>query len=177
MMLFYGKDLLDKLSVYYGERLRTAKEYGFEAPDAKFNWLYLELDFRVKLLRQVRLFLNVLPEFLTNSTEDAAMQYVVGFTSPWFTEKYIGNLPSDKEGGCVYFHDSNPYWAAISEVMDNMDTDSDFSVLPMFYLTLCEYVIRNLRLYFFLREQLYKPIDREKFDELMMPDDGLCSYV
>ena len=173
MMYFYGKDLLNKLCNYYGNRLRTAKEHGFEEPSAKYNWLYLELDFRVKLLRQVRLFLDALPEFLTHCTEDSAMQYVVGLTSPWFTEKYIDKLPSEESGGCPYFTNRNPYWTAISEVMDNLDTDTDFTVLPMFYLLLSEYVIRNLRLYFYLRERQYKPIDREKFDELMTLDNGL----
>lgn len=175
MMFLYGTELLDKLSVYYGNRLRTAKEHGFESPDAKYNWLYQELSFRVKMLRQVRAFIQVLPEFLTHCNEDTAIKYAVDFTSPWFSEKYIGELPSNADGSCPYFTDSNPYWAAISEVMDSIDTDTDFTVLPMFHLTLCEYVIRNLRLYFYLRERQFKPIDRNKFDSLMMLDANLRS--
>jgi len=37
----------------------------------------------------------------------------------------------------------------------------------MLYVDLCEYVARAIRLYFQIREQRFKAIDRGKFDAIM----------
>ena len=43
----------------------------------------------------------------------------------------------------------------------------DYSRLSTFYIDLVEYLVMTVRLYFFIREKQFRPIDRGKYDELV----------
>ena len=45
--------------------------------------------------------------------------------------------------------------------------DYDYTNLAAFYVDLVEYLVMAVRLYFFIREQQFRPIDRGKYDELV----------
>ena len=51
--------------------------------------------------------------------------------------------------------------------MDRFTPDYDYTNLVAFYVDLVEYLVMTVRLYFFIREQQFRPIDRGKFDELV----------
>lgn len=63
--------------------------------------------------------------------------------------------------------DTNPYWVDMREAMDRFTLSYDYTHLSTFYADLVEYIVMTVRLYFFIREKQFRPIDREKYDELV----------
>jgi hypothetical protein len=173
MLFHFGIELLDKLDGYYGSRYQQARAQGYLQSNSKYYWLYVELELRVKLLRQARMFLDALPQYLIQSGWEPTLGYVVEYTGEWFSEKMLGVLPRDDAGRCTYLSDENPYWNEVQEVTEELNQDSVASVLPLFQITLVEYVVRSIRLYFYLREKQFKAIDREKFNSVMSLDEKL----
>ena len=53
------------------------------------------------------------------------------------------------------------------EAMDRFTLSYDYTHLSTFYADLVEYIVMTVRLYFFIREKQFRPIDREKYDELV----------
>ena len=51
--------------------------------------------------------------------------------------------------------------------MDRFTLSYDYTHLSTFYADLVEYIVMTVRLYFFIREKQFRPIDREKYDELV----------
>lgn len=66
-----------------------------------------------------------------------------------------------------YYQESNPYWVDYQLAMDRFTPDYDYTNLATFYVDLVEYLVMAVRLYFFIREQQFRPIDRGKYDELV----------
>lgn len=167
MAFYFGIGLLQHLKQYYEGRMSLAMSKGFEKTDAQYNWLYLELEHRVLTLRRLLAMLDVLPDFMCRQTEDQIFAMVVGHTSGWFSEATIGEQPHDADGHCPYYQDSNPYWVDLQEAMERFSLDYDFSRLSTFYVDLVEYLVMAVRLYFYIREKQFRPIDRGKYDELV----------
>lgn len=59
------------------------------------------------------------------------------------------------------------YWVDYQLAMDRFTPDYDYTNLTTFYVDLVEYLVMAVRLYFFIREQQFRPIDRGKYDELV----------
>ena len=108
MMFYYGQELMEKLTDYYGRRLNAARKQGFSDERAQYHWLFQELDYRVNLLRQVHMFMEALPPYRAMKKPDEVMAYVTQYAGAWFQEKNIGTLPQDAQGRCAFFSDSNP---------------------------------------------------------------------
>ena len=55
-----------------------------------------------------------------------------------------------------------------------MGMDYDCANLPMYYVDLCEYTVRCVRLHLYIRERAFHAIDREKFAALVrhVPPDN-----
>lgn len=53
------------------------------------------------------------------------------------------------------------------EAVDNFSADYDLSNLPLFYVDLCEYVVRAIRLCLQIREGSFHAIDKGKFETIM----------
>ena len=51
--------------------------------------------------------------------------------------------------------------------MERFQLDYDFAQLSTFYIDLVEYFVMAVRLYFYIREKQFKPIDRGKYDDLV----------
>ena len=88
----------------------------------------------------------------------------------WNTHLYddvLGEQPKDAAGNCSYYQESNPYWVDYQLAMDRFTPDYDYTNLATFYVDLVEYLVMAVRLYFFIREQQFRPIDRGKYDELV----------
>lgn len=79
----------------------------------------------------------------------------------------LGDQPKDAAGNCSYYQESNPYWVDYQLAMDRFTPDYDYTNLAAFYVDLVEYLVMAVRLYFFIREQQFRPIDRGKYDELV----------
>ena len=79
----------------------------------------------------------------------------------------LGDQPKDAAGNCSYYQESNPYWVDYQLAMDRFTPDYDYTNLTTFYVDLVEYLVMAVRLYFFIREQQFRPIDRGKYDELV----------
>lgn len=62
---------------------------------------------------------------------------------------------------------TNPYWVDMREAMDRFTLSYDYTHLSTFYADLAEYIVMTVRLYFFIREKQFRPIDRGKYDELV----------
>lgn len=92
---------------------------------------------------------------------------VVSSTSSWFSDDVLGDQPKDAAGNCSYYQESNPYWVDYQLAMDRFTPDYDYTNLMAFYVDLVEYLVMTVRLYFFIREQQFRPIDRGKYDELV----------
>ena len=60
-----------------------------------------------------------------------------------------------------------PYWVDYQLAVDRFTPDYDYTNLAAFYVDLVEYLVMAVRLYFFIREQQFRPIDRGKYDELV----------
>lgn len=59
------------------------------------------------------------------------------------------------------------YWVDYQLAMDRFTPDYDYTNLAAFYVDLVEYLVMAVRLYFFIREQQFRSIDRGKYDELV----------
>ena len=79
----------------------------------------------------------------------------------------LGDQPKDAAGNCSYYQESNPYWVDYQLAVDRFTPDYDYTNLAAFYVDLVEYLVMAVRLYFFIREQQFRPIDRGKYDELV----------
>ena len=167
MLNYFGLGFLQDLQGYYAERLAQALSSGFEQPDHKYHWLYEELLYRTNCTRQLLLVLNALPQFLDSDKPETAFQYIYGVTLKWFSQESIEGAPRDKDHGCLYFTDACRYWTELDEAFNLLSGDYPYSSKPLFYVDLCEYAIRSIRLHFYIREQLNHAIDRNKFDGLM----------
>lgn len=166
-MLYYGRPFLSVLYQYYGGRLNQALASGFDQQNHQYFWLYDELATRVNCLRKVILELDALPSFMGIDKEEDAFRCVQGLSSSWFAPDNMVNAPKSDDGVCAYFSDACPYWTGVMEALSSFEGNYDYANLPCFYVDLVEYAIRMVQLYFYVREQLYRPIDRNKFDELM----------
>lgn len=92
----------------------------------------------------------------------------IGHTTTWFSNENLGGeQPRDAKGNCLYYQDTNPYWVDMREAMDRFTLSYDYTHLSTFYADLVEYIVMTVRLYFFIREKQFRPIDREKYDELV----------
>ena len=167
MDFYFGIDLLQQLRQYYEGRLSLALAKGFDQQDAKYHWLFKELECRVSTLRKLMSMISVLPEFMCRQTEEQVFAMVVSSTSSWFSDDVLGEQPKDAAGNCSYYQESNPYWVDYQLAMDRFTPDYDYTHLSTFYADLVEYIVMTVRLYFFIREKQFRPIDREKYDELV----------
>ena len=112
--------------------------------------------------------ISVLPEFMCRQTEEQIFAMVIGHTTTWFSNENLGGeQPRDAKGNCLYYQDTNPYWVDMREAMDRFTLSYDYTHLSTFYADLVEYIVMTVRLYFFIREKQFRPIDRGKYDELV----------
>lgn len=95
MDFYFGIDLLQQLRQYYEGRLSLALEKGFDQQDAKYHWLFKELECRVSTLRKLMSMISVLPEFMCRQTEEQIFAMVIGHTTTWFSNE---NLGGDSQG-------------------------------------------------------------------------------
>lgn len=167
MEFYYGKALLNRLTQYYEQRLSLAITKQFDVEGAQYHWLYLELAHRVSTLRRVQELLSVLPEFMCRKSADEVFAMVIGHTTAWFSDAALGELPRDNAGNCTYYQDSNPYWVDYQAAMDQFSITYDYTRLATFYVDLTEYFVMAIRLYFYIREHQFKPIDRKQYTELV----------
>ena len=168
MDFYFGIDLLQQLRQYYEGRLSLALAKGFDQQDAKYHWLFKELECRVSTLRKLMSMISVLPEFMCRQTEEQIFAMVIGHTTTWFSNENLGGeQPRDAKGNCLYYQDTNPYWVDMREAMDRFTLSYDYTHLSTFYADLVEYIVMTVRLYFFIREKQFRPIDRGKYDELV----------
>lgn len=167
MLNYLGRELIHALHKAYSERFQLAVDRGFSNPDSKYYWLFEELSYRVRLLRQVDLFLNSLSQYMPSSDGEKPMYYVVSYTTDLFSQNRIGEAAFNREGKEQYIHESCTYWQEMQEVLDMMSGKYDFQNLPLYYVDLCEYAVRAVRLHLYIREKEFRAIDREKFDALM----------
>ncbi len=167
MLQYLGPELLDEIRSSYADRFQLARDRGYGKPESKYHWLYEELDYRIRLLRQVSLFLRSLSAFMTGTNGDKPMFYVVSYTTDLFVEESIGQAAYNHEGAEKFFDQGNVFWREMQEVLDVMGHDYDFANLPMYYVDLCEYAVRCVRLHLYIREKAFHAIDRDKFAGLM----------
>lgn len=167
MDFYFGVDLLQHLKKHYEARLSLAISKGFDQQSDRYHWLFTELQYRVTILRRVMAVLNVLPDFLCRQSADQIFAMVIGHTTPWFSDENLGEKPRDGNGSCLYFHDSNPYWLDYQSALERFHLDYDYERLSTFYIDLVEYFVMAVRLYFYIREKQFKPIDRGKYDDLV----------
>ena len=95
MDFYFGIDLLQQLRQYYEGRLSLALAKGFDQQDAKYHWLFKELECRVSTLRKLMSMISVLPEFMCRQTEEQVFAMVVSSTSSWFSDDVLGEQPKD----------------------------------------------------------------------------------
>lgn len=167
MDFYLGIDLLQHLKKHYESRLSLAISKGFDQQTDRYHWLFNELQYRVTTLRRVLAILDVLPDFMCKQSEDQIFAMVIGHTTPWFSDENLGEKPRGADGSCLYFHESNPYWIDYQAAMDRFHMGYDFSHLSTFYIDLVELLVMAVRLYFYIREKQFKPIDRGKYDDLV----------
>ena len=167
MMDYYGMELLDSLMAYYTPRYQLALERGYEKTESNYHWLYDELEHRVRFLRQMMLFLHALPQFMRDCEGEKALQYAVNYVSGFFSDKCVGHVTRSENEEHPYFNDRNHYYQQFVESINNFDRDYDLKNPPLLYVDLCEYAVRGVRLYLYIREHQFKAIDRGKFEELM----------
>lgn len=90
MDFYFGIDLLQQLRQYYEGRLSLALAKGFDQQDAKYHWLFKELECRVSTLRKLMSMISVLPEFMCRQTEEQIFAMVIGHTTTWFSNENLG---------------------------------------------------------------------------------------
>ena len=129
MDFYFGIDLLQQLRQYYEGRLSLALAKGFDQQDAKYHWLFKELECRVSTLRKLMSMISVLPEFMCRQTEEQVFAMVVSSTSSWFSDDVLGEQPKDAAGNCSYYQESNPYWVDYQLAMDRFTPDYDYTNL------------------------------------------------
>lgn len=106
MDFYFGIDLLQQLRQYYEGRLSLALAKGFDQQDAKYHWLFKELECRVSTLRKLMSMISVLPEFMCRQTEEQIFAMVIGHTTTWFSNENLGGeQPRDAKGNCLYYQD------------------------------------------------------------------------
>ena len=164
MDFYFGVDLLHHLQRHYEQRLSLALSKSFNQTDSRYYWLFKELECRVTMLRKLLVMISALPGFMCRQTEEQVFAMVVSSTSSWFSDDVLGDQPKDAAGNCSYYQESNPYWVDYQLAMDRFTPDYDYTNLAAFYVDLVEYLVMTVRLYFFIREQQFRPIDRGKFD-------------
>lgn len=99
MDFYFGIDLLQQLRQYYEGRLSLALAKGFDQQDAKYHWLFKELECRVSTLRKLMSMISVLPEFMCRQTEEQIFAMVIGHTTTWFSNENLGGeQPRDAKG-------------------------------------------------------------------------------
>lgn len=99
MDFYFGIDLLQQLRQYYEGRLSLALAKGFDQQDAKYHWLFKELECRVSTLRKLMSMISVLPEFMCRQTEEQIFAMVIGHTTTWFSNENLGGeQPRDAQG-------------------------------------------------------------------------------
>ena len=105
---------------------------------------------------------------MCRQTEEQIFAMVIGHTTTWFSNENLGGeQPRDAKGNCLYYQDTNPYWVDMREAMDRFTPSYDYTRLSTYYADLVEYIVMTVRLYFFIREKQFRPIDRGKYDELV----------
>ena len=164
MLNYLGTELLQSVHEYYLGRYRLALERGYTAEDSQYYWLFKELRDRILVIRQVEKFLHALPLFMQQEGEEKSLQYVVSFVS-----SLCGELTN---GVGEVKHDDSLYWKQTNEIWELMKSNYDMNNLPLLYVDLTEYLVRALRFYFYLREQVCR-IDGGKFDEIMQLNHSL----
>lgn len=167
MDFYFGVDLLHHLQKHYEPRLSLALSKSFNQADSRYFWLFKELECRVTTLRKILVMISALPGFMCRQTEEQVFAMVVSSTSSWFSVDVLGDQPKDAAGNCSYYQESNPYWVDYQLAIDRFTPDYDYTNLATFYVDLVEYLVMAVRLYFFIREQQFRPIDRGKYDELV----------
>ena len=164
MLNYLGTELLQSVKEYYLGRYRLALERGYTAEDSQYYWLFEELRDRILVIRQAEKFLQALPLFMQHGGEEKSLQYVVSFVS-----SICGELTN---GAREVKHDDSPYWKHTNEIWELMKSNYDLNNLPLLYVDLTEYLVRALRFYFSIREQVCR-IDGGKFDEIMQLNQSL----
>ena len=167
MVDYLGLEFLDDLKSHYQRRLSLAIEKGYTEVGNQYYWLYEELQIRVLTVSQVKRFLLALPVFMVHATEEQIFQYVMGYATAFFKPDIMGEIPRDAQDQHPYFNDNNPYWIQMNEALDAMGPKYDTTLLPLLYIDLSEFVVRSVRLYYYIREHEIHAIDRGKFDQLM----------
>ena len=128
MDFYFGIDLPQQLRQYYEGRLSLALAKGFDQQDAKYHWLFKELECRVSTLRKLMSMISVLPEFMCRQTEEQIFAMVIGHTTTWFSNENLGGeQPRDAKGNCLYYQDTNPYWVDMREAMDRFTLSYDYT--------------------------------------------------
>ncbi len=178
MDFYFGIDLLQQLRQYYEGRLSLALAKGFDQQDAKYHWLFKELECRVSTLRKLMSMISVLPEFMCRQTEEQIFAMVIGHTTTWFSNENLGGeQPRDAKGNCIYYQDTNPYLKVVVRYL------SEEALRKYSFSTLVWYHLRS-ELSNYARDQVGKPqeIPIEFYCEIPAPeiapiDDGLWRVI
>ena len=150
---------------HYVPRYQLALERGYTEEGSQYYWLFIELKERILAIRQAQKFLHALPLFMQQGNEEQSLQYVVSYVSTLCAQLAAENQEQGRDVASVN-RTEDPYWLQANEVWSRMQAGYDMNNLPLLYLDLSEYLVRALRFYLHLREQLW-PIDRDKFDAIM----------
>ena len=164
---YYGKECLDRIFNYYRGRYLQAEERDFNTEESKYFWLYSELRVRLLIIRQAICFIEALPKFMGETSDEQTFQYTTTYVNSLFRPELTGELKRDDADVHPFFNSANPYWVQMNEVLDDMGEDYDTTILPLVYIDLCEYVVRSVRLLLQIREMTIAAVDREKFDVVM----------
>lgn len=163
---YCGPELLSEIREAYAQRISLATERGYADPGSRYYWLYEELEYRLRFLRQAQLFIDALPRFITEKAEDDAVGYVVRFVTAFFNPENCGNA-QNVDGRHPYFNEENRYYQAFTEALEHLDRNYDLADHPLLFVDLTECVVRAVRLHLQIREREFHAIDRNKFDALM----------
>lgn len=169
-MRYLGVEMLDTIQNAYAEGLGLAQQRGYDREGDKYHWLYEELRTRLEAIDQVKRFIKALPLFMSENDAERPLTYVVSYSVEFFTEDRIGKAAFPKEEGTSYFRDGNPYLEDMNAVLNEFNDKYKFEITPLFYVDLCEYLVRVVRLYLYIREQEFHAIDRANFAQLMQLD-------
>jgi len=165
MLDYYGTELLKNLKDYYAGRLSQAVKNGYDRDGNKYKWLYDELKQRVLIIRQTLMFIDTLPLFIREeSDEEKLFSYVYAYTDSLFSPGELGEKGKNQS---PYFSDENPLWIDMQEALKETDEFGKPELLPVLYLNLSEYVVRSIRMYLKIREDQSYAIDKNRFDELI----------
>lgn len=160
-MKYCQATLFSSLCEYYSERHSKALMREYDQPGSKYHWLYQELAERVTTLSNAKLFMEALPLFMR---EDEGCEKSLSYVTSYVGELFVG-IPCEQ-----LLKEGNVYWDDFMEVQEVINRKAELTFqpqVPQFYLDLCEYVVRCIRLYFYVREKVVCAIDRDKFDSVM----------